>query len=94
MLVWPPSGRCTGSGNLRNGCRICSPAGRWWGAGWSRGVAVRTGGSVRCSRATGLLWFVGNFDTSELAALAWVAAHGVYLHRGPLVHVIVTYPSG
>ena len=26
--------------------------------------------------------------------MAWLAAHGVYLHRGPLVHVIVTYPYG
>ena len=42
--------------------------------------------------ATGLLWFVPNFDTSQLAALAWVAERGLYLHRGPLVQVIVTYP--
>ena len=44
--------------------------------------------------ATGLAWFVGNFDSSQVAVLAWVAANGLYLHRGPLVHVIVTYPAG
>ena len=44
--------------------------------------------------ATGLLWFVPSFDTSQLAALAWVAERSLYLHRGPLVQVIVTYPAG
>jgi signal transduction histidine kinase len=33
--------------------------------------------------ATGFSWFLGNFATSAL-----------YLHRGPLVHLLVTYPSG
>jgi hypothetical protein len=27
-------------------------------------------------------------------AIAWVAAHAVYLHRGPLVHLLLAYPSG
>ena len=44
--------------------------------------------------ATGLLWFVGNFASLQVEALAWIAAHGVYLHRGPLVQVIVAYPLG
>ena len=55
---------------------------------------VRTGGSDCCSTATGLLWFVGNFASVQVEALAWLAAHGIYLHRGPLVHVIVAYPLG
>jgi signal transduction histidine kinase len=44
--------------------------------------------------ATGLTWFVGNFAQVGVAAVAWVAAHLVYLHRGPLVQLVLTYPSG
>jgi signal transduction histidine kinase len=44
--------------------------------------------------ATGFTWFVGNFALVRVAALAWVAAHLVYLHRGPLVQLLLTYPSG
>jgi hypothetical protein len=33
--------------------------------------------------ATGFAWFLGNFGTGAL-----------YLYRGPLVHLLVTYPSG
>ena len=58
---------------------------------WSRRPNRRVGPLLT---ATGLLWFVGNFASVQVEALAWLAAHGVYLHRGPLVHVIVTYPYG
>ena len=44
--------------------------------------------------ATGFSWFLRNFSDVGLAALAWVAAHLVYLHRGPLVQLVLTYPSG
>jgi signal transduction histidine kinase len=44
--------------------------------------------------ATGFTWFLGNFVNAGMAALAWVAAHLVYLHRGPLVQLVLTYPSG
>jgi signal transduction histidine kinase len=44
--------------------------------------------------ATGFTWFIGNFADVEFGALAWVAAHGTYFHRGPLVHLILAYPSG
>jgi signal transduction histidine kinase len=44
--------------------------------------------------ATGFTWFVGNFSDVGAAAVAWVAAHLVYLHRGPLVQLVLTYPSG
>jgi hypothetical protein len=44
--------------------------------------------------ATGFIWFVGNFAQVGVAAVAWVAAHLVYLHRGPLVQLVLTYPSG
>jgi signal transduction histidine kinase len=44
--------------------------------------------------ATGFSWFVENFANVGVAAVAWVAAHLVYLHRGPLVQLVLAYPSG
>src|SRR5215213_2326382 len=44
--------------------------------------------------ATGFTWFVGNFAQIGVAPVAWVAAHLVYLHRGPLVQLVLAYPSG
>jgi hypothetical protein len=38
--------------------------------------------------------FVGNFADVGVAAVAWVAAHLLYLYRGPLVQLVLTYPSG
>ena len=58
---------------------------------WGRRPESRVGPLLT---AVGFCWFVGNFENSELAVLAWVAGHGFYLHRGPLVHAVLTYPSG
>jgi signal transduction histidine kinase len=44
--------------------------------------------------ATGFTWFIGNFAEVRFGAVAWLAAHGVFVHRGPLVHLILAYPSG
>jgi signal transduction histidine kinase len=44
--------------------------------------------------ATGFTWFLGNFASVGVAAVAWVATHLVYLHRGPLVQLVLAYPSG
>jgi signal transduction histidine kinase len=44
--------------------------------------------------ATGFTWFLGNFASVGLAPVAWVAAHAVYLHRGPLVHCVLSFPTG
>jgi hypothetical protein len=44
--------------------------------------------------ATGLTWFLGNFAGVGVAVVAWVAAHLAYLHRGALVQLALTYPSG
>ncbi len=44
--------------------------------------------------ATGFAWFLGNFAQVGVAAVAWAAGHMVYLHRGPLVQLVLTYPSG
>jgi signal transduction histidine kinase len=43
--------------------------------------------------ATGLTWFLGNFlDVG--GAVGWLAGQTVYLHRGPLLHAVIAYPSG
>lgn len=44
--------------------------------------------------ATGLTWFVPNFAAVEAAWIAWLAAHALFLHRGPLVQLVITYPRG
>jgi signal transduction histidine kinase len=43
--------------------------------------------------ATGFAWFLGNFAGVGVGVVAWVAAHGLYLHRGPLFQLLLTYPS-
>ena len=78
--------------------------GRWipdLAAGWSL-IAC---GLVACRRhpssrsgvlmtATGFAWFAGNFSGSELGWVACLSAHALYLYRGPLVHLVLTYPRG
>ena len=44
--------------------------------------------------ATGITWFFGNFANVGVAAVAWAATHLVYLYRGPLVQLVLAYPSG
>jgi signal transduction histidine kinase len=58
---------------------------------WEQRPESRTGPLMA---ATGFTWFLGNFAQIGVAAVAWVAAHLVYLHRGPLVQLVLTYPSG
>jgi signal transduction histidine kinase len=51
----------------------------------------RSGGLMA---ATGYSWFIGNFKPVGVGALSWAAVRGRYLYRGPLVHSILSYPSG
>ena len=44
--------------------------------------------------ATGFTWFLGNFAGVGVGVVAWAAAHALYLHRGPLFQLLLTYPSG
>jgi hypothetical protein len=44
--------------------------------------------------ATGFAWFLGNFAGVGAAVVAWVSAHALFLHRGPLFHLLLTYPGG
>jgi signal transduction histidine kinase len=39
-------------------------------------------------------WFIGNFAALDSGVLAGLAAQGTYLHRGVLVHLLLTFPSG
>jgi signal transduction histidine kinase len=59
--------------------------------GWSRWPESRSG---MLMTATGFAWFAGNFTTAQLAWLAWLSAHALYLYRGPLVELVLTYPRG
>lgn len=58
---------------------------------WSRRPESRSGALMA---ATGFSWFLGNFATAGFAPVDWLGAHALYVYRGPLVHLLVTYPSG
>jgi signal transduction histidine kinase len=58
---------------------------------WSRRPESRSGALMA---ATGFAWFLGNFATLGIAVVDWVGAHALYVYRGPLVHLLVAYPSG
>src|SRR5262249_43458634 len=59
--------------------------------GWSRRPAS---GSGALMTASGFAWVGPNFSTTGLGALDWLSAHALYLHRGPLVQLVLTYPRG
>jgi signal transduction histidine kinase len=59
--------------------------------GWWRRPQSRSGALLV---ATGFAWFAPNFAMTGVAALGWLSAHALYLHRGPLVHLVLTYPRG
>jgi signal transduction histidine kinase len=44
--------------------------------------------------ATGFTWFFGNFSHVDAAVVAGAASYAILLHRGPLVHLILSYPEG
>jgi len=44
--------------------------------------------------ATGFTWFLGNFAGVGNEVVSWVAGAALYLHRGPLFHLLLTYPTG
>jgi signal transduction histidine kinase len=58
---------------------------------WSRRPASRSGALMA---ATGFGWFAANFTTTGLAAVDWLSEQALYLHRGPLLHLVLTYPRG
>jgi len=60
-------------------------------AGWSLRPQSRSGALLA---ATGFAWFAPNYAVTGAAALAWLSAHALYLYRGPLVQLVLTYPTG
>ncbi len=60
-------------------------------AGWSRRPQSRSGALLV---ATGFAWFAPNFAATGVTALGWLSAHALYLYRGPLIHLVLTYPRG
>ena len=44
--------------------------------------------------AAGFAWFAPNFGTTNVGAISWLSAHSLYLHRGPLVQLVIAYPRG
>jgi signal transduction histidine kinase len=44
--------------------------------------------------AVGFTWFLGNFASVDMPAIAWLATHALYLHRGPLIHCVLSFPTG
>ena len=58
---------------------------------WSRRPGSRTGALMV---ATGFSWFFGNFANTDVGAVDWLGANGLYFYRGPLIHLLITYPSG
>ena len=60
-------------------------------ADWSRRPQNRSGALLT---ATGFAWFAPNYAVTGVTAIAWLSAHAPYLHRGPLVQLVLTYPTG
>jgi signal transduction histidine kinase len=58
---------------------------------WSRRPESRTGVLLA---ATGFSWFFGNLATAGIAPLHGFGVYALLLYWGPLVHLLVTYPSG
>ena len=58
---------------------------------WSHRPTSRSGPLMA---ATGFTWFAANFTTTGLAAVDWGSEQALYLHRGPLLHLVLSYPSG
>lgn len=44
--------------------------------------------------ATGFTWFIGNFAGVAFEPVASIAGLGMFAHRGPLIHLVLTYPTG
>src|SRR5260370_1170253 len=108
-LPWggtPRTGRRPGrrrGGGRRLWCRWVDPRG-WvadlvtgWAmmgcglAGWARRP---DSGSGALLAAAGFAWFAPDFAASGVGPVGWLGAQALYLHRGPLVQLVLTYPRG
>jgi signal transduction histidine kinase len=60
-------------------------------AGWARRPHSGSGALLA---AAGFAWFMPGFAATGVSPLGWLGAHALYLHRGPLVQLVLTYPRG
>jgi signal transduction histidine kinase len=56
--------------------------------GWSRRR------SAALLALTGFAWFVPDFAVTGVGTVDWLTEHALYLHRAPLVQVVLTFPRG
>ncbi len=59
-------------------------AGRWrpgWWSGWLLTIA-------------GFAWFVPNFSDVDVVVVGHLAAALLFVHRGPILHLVLAYPQG
>ena len=102
LLVWP-SGIALGLLSEWAQYRWRDPA-RWvpdLAVGWAfiagglivamRRRQIRSGGLLA---VTGFAWFIPNFAGVGPAFLGRAACDALFLHRGPLLHSVLAYPSG
>jgi hypothetical protein len=59
--------------------------------GWARRPQSRVGPLIAL---TGFAWFLGTLAESRIGFVAVLGSALVFLHRGPLCHAIIGYPSG
>jgi signal transduction histidine kinase len=60
-------------------------------AAWSLRPRSRSGALMA---AAGFAWFLPDFSGSSAGVISWLSAHCLYLYRGPLVQLVLTYPRG
>jgi signal transduction histidine kinase len=59
--------------------------------GWARRPQSRVGPLIA---VTGFAWFLGTLAASRIGPVAVLGSALVFVHRGPLCHAIIGYPSG
>jgi len=59
--------------------------------GWSPRPEGR---SAALLALTGFAWFLPDFAVTGVGAADWITGHALYLHRGPLVALVLVCPSG
>ena len=99
LLLWPAgaalgiaaewSFRLERPGRLAAGPRGRLDPDRVRARGWSQRPESHSGPLMA---ATGFAWFAANFTTTGLSAFDWFGDQALYLHRGPLVHLVLSYP--
>jgi signal transduction histidine kinase len=60
-------------------------------AGWTRRPQSQCGALLA---ASGFAWFVPNLAATDIGGIGWISAHALYLYRGPLIQLVLTYPTG